>query len=91
MARRIGLVDSLGGLDKAVDWTAGKAGISDRYEVAVYPQVEPNFWTIVAKQGGFGTSLISSGLKDNFEVLAEAYVRRILARSVFRQGCLKFL
>ena len=32
MARRIGLVDSLGGLDKAVDWTAGKAGISDRYE-----------------------------------------------------------
>ena len=80
MARRIGLVDSLGGLDKAVDWTAGKAGISDRYEVAAYPQVEPNFWTIVAKQGGFGTSLISSGLKDNFEVLAEAYVRRILAR-----------
>ena len=80
MARRIGLVDSLGGLDKAVDWTAGKAGISDRYEVAAYPQVEPNFWTIVAKQGGFGASLISSGLKDNFEVLAEAYVRRILAR-----------
>ena len=80
MARRIGLVDSLGGLDKAVDWTAGKAGISDRYEVAAYPQVEPNFWTIVAKQGGFGTSLISSGLKDNFEVLAAAYVRRILAR-----------
>ncbi len=80
MARRIGLVDSLGGLDKAVDWIAGKAGISDRYEVAAYPQVEPNFWTIVAKQGGFGTSLISSGLKDNFEVLAEAYVRRILAR-----------
>lgn len=80
MARRIGLVDSLGGLDKAVDWTAGKAGISDRYEVAAYPQVEPNFWTIVAKQGGFGTSLMSSGLKDNFEVLAEAYVRRILAR-----------
>ena len=80
MARRIGLVDSLGGLDKAVDWTAGKAGISDRYEVAAYPQVEPNFWTIVAKQGGFGTSLISPGLKDNFEVLAEAYVRRILAR-----------
>ena len=80
MARRIGLVDTLGGLDKDVDWTAGKAGISDRYEVAAYPQVEPNFWTIVAKQGGFGTSLISSGLKDNFEVLAEAYVRRILAR-----------
>lgn len=79
-ARRIGLVDSLGGLDKAVDWTAAKAGISDKYEVAAYPQVEPNFWTIMAKQGGFSGSLIASGLKNNFEAFAEAYVRRILAR-----------
>ena len=79
-ARRIGLVDSLGGLDKAVDWTAAKAGISDKYEVAAYPQVEPNFWTIMAKQGGFSGSLIASGLKNNFEAFADAYVRRILAR-----------
>ena len=40
-AKRIGLVDALGGLREAIEWTASKAGIASDYDVAAYPGVEP--------------------------------------------------
>lgn len=42
VARSHGLVDQLGSLHDAVEWTAGKAGIGKDYNVGVYPVLEPN-------------------------------------------------
>lgn len=46
-AKEIGLVDELGGLSKAVDWVASKAGIDDP-RVIPYPLPENSFWNIIA-------------------------------------------
>lgn len=43
-AKKIGLIDQLGGLRDAVDWVALKSGLKGNYDVAVYPQSEPSFW-----------------------------------------------
>lgn len=43
-AKNIGLVDELGSLDQAIGWAAKKAGLADNYDVALYPELEPNFW-----------------------------------------------
>lgn len=46
-AKRIGLVDSLGGVNKAIEWVAKKADILDKYNVAAYPQRKPSFWDVI--------------------------------------------
>lgn len=46
-AKEIGLVDSIGGLGKAIEWTAKKADINDKYDVAVYPEYKPSFWDFI--------------------------------------------
>lgn len=42
-AKRVGLVDVLGGFDDAVDIAAAKAGVSDDYKVRFYPE-QKNFF-----------------------------------------------
>lgn len=42
-AKENGLVDVLGGLDKAVEIAATKAGVSDDYRVVYYPEIKPWF------------------------------------------------
>lgn len=49
-AKKIGLVDQLGGLQNAVDWVADKEGISSPNVVA-YPQNDMSFWSILASSG----------------------------------------
>ncbi|MCM1152607.1 MAG: signal peptide peptidase SppA [Muribaculum sp.] len=51
-AVKIGLVDELGSLDKAIRWTANSAKIPTKYEVAVYPQINNDLMRIVT-EGGF--------------------------------------
>ncbi len=46
-AKEIGLVDSLGSLGDAIEWTAGKADVLKKYEIAVYPVFEPSFWDML--------------------------------------------
>ncbi|MCH5214093.1 MAG: signal peptide peptidase SppA [Muribaculaceae bacterium] len=41
-AKKIGLVDELGGLDDAIAWVAEKGNL-DRYNVVTYPEVEENW------------------------------------------------
>ena len=42
-AKEIGLVDELGSLKDAIEWTAKKADIYSKYDVSVYPVYEPSF------------------------------------------------
>lgn len=46
-AKKIGLVDQLGSVDDAVNWVAGKCKLTDNYDIAVYPQLEPTFWDLM--------------------------------------------
>lgn len=46
-AKKIGLVDSLGGLNDAINWTAVKAGVSSKYDISSYPMVEPTIWSMM--------------------------------------------
>lgn len=41
-AKEIGLVDELGSLKDAIEWTAKKADIYSKYDVSVYPVYEPS-------------------------------------------------
>lgn len=47
-ALRLGLVDELGGLNKAVDALAKKMNYK-KYQVVTYPEVEKSFWDILAE------------------------------------------
>ena len=43
-AQRLGLVDELGGLDRAIAVAAERANIADNYRLAVYPKQELSFF-----------------------------------------------
>ena len=82
-AKRIGLVDSLAYLNDAVAWTASKAGIASKYDIAAYPQVEPNIWSMIPINS---MSMTMGQLKDAFdkrdENVIKAYlIKRLLERS----------
>lgn len=64
-AKEIGLVDSLGGLGKAIEWTAKKADVYDKYEVAVYPEYKPSFWDLIpAGELDMAKMLVCAGQHD---------------------------
>lgn len=46
-AMKIGLVDQLGGVEDAIEWTAEKANIATKYDVAAYPQIMPTLWNMI--------------------------------------------
>lgn len=46
-AKRIGLVDSIGNLNDAIEWVASRAKILDKYNVAAYPEYKPSFWDML--------------------------------------------
>lgn len=73
-AQRIGLVDALGGLDKAIEWTAAQAKISDKYHVAVYPEYEPSVWDLIPSEGA------GAEFKAIFEKYNAATADKVLAR-----------
>lgn len=51
-ARRIGLVDELGGLDKAISWVAQKAQLQQgRYQVSEYPSLDLRMADMLALYG----------------------------------------
>lgn len=49
-ALKIGLVDSLGNLQDAINWTADKANLGTSFEIAAYPQIEPTIWNMIQLQ-----------------------------------------
>lgn len=78
-ARRIGLVDSIGGLAKAVEWTARKADIYSKYEIAAYPKYEPGFWDMVASGVASNQTVEKLTAAKREEIMMD-YVRELLGR-----------
>lgn len=81
-AQKIGLVDALGGIQDAVDWTASKANISSDYEIAAYPIVEPTFWNMLQMQSMSMTlGEFKQAVDNHDEQIINAYIlRRLLSR-----------
>lgn len=46
-AQRLGLVDQLEGLEKAIEWVADKSQMGNNYEIAVYPKFEPGILNMI--------------------------------------------
>ena len=79
-ALRIGLVDSLAYLGNAIEWTASKAGVSDNYDVAAYPRVEPTIWNII-QLGSMSMADLKHAVDARDEEKLKIYLlRRILSR-----------
>lgn len=76
-ARKIGLVDSLGSLQKAIEWTAAKAKVSDKYDVAAYPQYEQTIWDILPAGSTVSETIEKIERPSTEEAMLE-YGRRIL-------------
>ena len=77
-AKEIGLVDHLGGLESAIKWTAGKAKISDKYSLEVYPETELSIWDIMA--AGNYSEISERLMSGNFSDLTVNYIKRYLER-----------
>lgn len=79
-AKKIGLVDELGYLQDAVDCAARLAGIGKNYNLSAYPEVEPNFWSLM-KFDSMSISEFKSKVESKDEEVLKAYLlRRILSR-----------
>lgn len=80
-AEKLGLVDELGYLQDAVEWTAKEAGLGESYDVAAYPQVEPNFWTMI-QTGSMSMAELKAACEiRNEDMLKKYFLERILSRS----------
>lgn len=78
-AQRIGLVDSIGSLQKAIEWIAKKLNIENKYDITLYPQPEPSFWSYIASSSAVGEIKSYLSKQDAEEMLLE-YGRTIIAR-----------
>lgn len=76
-AKRIGLVDSLGNLQKAIEWTAKKANVYDKYDIAAYPEFEPTFWNMLPAGTAVSEAITEIAKPRPDEIMME-YARRIL-------------
>lgn len=83
-AMKIGLVDSLGYLQNAIDWTARKAGVSSSYDVAAYPKVSPNFWMMLQSGAMSMAQIKAAGELHNEELLKQYILQRILSRKTIQ-------
>lgn len=82
-AVKIGLVDSLGGLKDAIEWTSKKAGLKDNYDVAIYPRTEPNVWDVI--MGDFASNIryqaLLKAMKGDYDYLMAQFAREVLRQN----------
>lgn len=78
-AKEIGLVDALGSVCDAIEWTAKKANILNKYEVAAYPIYKPGFWDMIPMGEMEVAKFMSTSSGDKFynEKFTSAGVRFI--------------
>lgn len=79
-AIKIGLVDQLASLDAAIDWVASKANVKDNFNVAAYPKVEPNFWSMIQLGGMNATEIVAALNANNMDCIQIGIARKILNR-----------
>lgn len=79
-AKELGLVDALGSLHDALEWTAGKAGIRNKYEASVYPLFEPSIWDLLATSE-FGAQIAEDVTGDKWSAIGTYIIRNLMTRS----------
>lgn len=79
-AVKIGLVDQLGSLHDAIVWTAGKAGIAKSYDVAAYPEVEPNIWSMIQLGNMTMGELKEASMAHDMDKIKVYLLKKVLAR-----------
>lgn len=80
-AKEIGLVDELGSLKDAIEWTAKKADIYSKYDVSVYPVYEPSFWDVISMGDIEAVRMIKAVSDGDFDEAGMHIARKILSRS----------
>lgn len=80
-AKEIGLVDELGSLKDAIEWTAKKADIYSKYDVSVYPVYEPSFWDVISMGDIEAVRMMKAVSDGYFDEAGMHIARKILSRS----------
>lgn len=80
-AKEIGLVDELGSLNDAIEWTAKKAEISNNYDVAAYPIYEPSFWDFIPTAELEAAKFVNNSREANVTEVANWVIDKILYRN----------
>ncbi len=81
-AKEIGLVDELGSLKDAIEWTAKKADIYSKYDVSVYPVYEPSFWDVISMGDIEAVRMMKAVSDGDFDEAGMHIARKILSRSL---------
>lgn len=79
-AREIGLIDQFGSLEEAVTWVASQSKIENKYDVALYPQLEPSVWDVLPELAELKNVASDAVDNDRFGEIALKYARKILSR-----------
>lgn len=80
-AKEIGLVDQLGYLQDAITWTAKQCKIDGDYDLSLYPEPMPNFWSLLQRSNGRMQSMALKIVKPSLEEITIEYVRGVLTRN----------
>lgn len=80
-AQKIGLVDTLAYLQNAIEWTANKAKVAAKYDVAAYPESERNIWTVLRSSGYSVSKAVKSVIEKDPSAIATQYAEKLLRRS----------
>ncbi len=78
-AKKIGLIDNLGSLEDAVEWTAKKAGVSGKYNLSVFPEIKPSFWDMIVDGGTF-EKVAANFTSQSFSEFTMEYIRNYINR-----------
>ena len=79
-AKQLGLVDTLAYLDDAIEWTARQCKIDGNYDLSVYPEVEPNFWSLIRQQSGQMKEMAAKIAAPDVNQVMIEYARSLIRR-----------
>ncbi len=80
-AKKIGLVDELGGLKAAISWAAKKADLGENYEVALYPKYDANIWDFIPNSSVMSmVSMVSKVLSADVDPAIAEHAVEVLTR-----------
>lgn len=80
-AKEIGLVDSLGSISDAIEWTAKKANILNKYEVAAYPIYKPGLWDMIPVGEIEIARFMNSSIEEKITDAGIKFMDKILMRN----------
>lgn len=80
-AKEIGLVDELGSLNNAIEWTAKKADVFSKYDISVYPVYEPSIWDMISSSDLEAAKIMKASYTDNVNDFVIELAQKILSRN----------